>query len=466
MNNINLIVLKSLFTFKEFWLEDIEYLKEDYQILARKLLAYFMNKDAIPTEQFVLQNVTKFSDEKDVQKKLKNIMLAIMEADEITLTQEELQELLEEDYKDRQIQPLLLKAGEALKEKDFDKVKTELNKVDSVLEVGDSDLIYDDDKEFFEREDSSIVFKSTGLWKDTLLSKVPEGSMVLISSRSKTGKTSLVIKSATENFLSGKDVYIVSYEVQRASLKNRMLSYISQVPLQEINEGVYSASDNRDRVALARYCVTRDTDFNSAKKVYLEKGWEGVKALPKRTNRLIIRASYTKEDIDELRKQGKKPRPMPNDVALLKELKLLNKNKTLDYMYIDYVSLIPFADSKASREINISTFSRNFKEALLETSTIGFLLAQSKSKAEPHMPLYSQSAILDCDMALSITPTKDMIAEGLTAVSLTFARHSEGFKSYIAQPRLEVQDFELMEDEVMEFEDLLDIVKKENKDTK
>jgi hypothetical protein len=65
-------------------------------------------------------------------------------------------------------------------------------------------------------------------------------------------------------------------------------------------------------------------------------------------------------------------------------------------------------------------------------------------------------------MALSITPTRQLSEEGLTAISLTWARHTEGFTSYIAEPHLEVQDFTLTGDTI-DFDDILDQIKKENK---
>lgn len=470
--NINLEILNSFFAYKDFWLDDLEFMEGNYQTLARKLLKVFVEKETIPSKALVLKNLDKMNFDKNpdednkVRKHIKGMLHTLMDMEDdpkqLSFTQEEMVELLKEEYLSSKMYDYVPELSQAVQEKEFNKVKECINKIDNVLEMGsDTSLNEDDDKDSFENEEDDIIFKETGLWKNTNMEKVPEGSLILVSSRSKTGKTSLLIKSLTENFLNGKDCVVYSYEIPKQSLRNRMLSYVSNVPLGEINEKNFSQG-NADRVKLARYVISRDISVQDAMALVLEKGWEALKELPKRKNRLILRASNTKQDIEELRKQNKRPKFLPTDREILQEVRRYNKVKALDFVYIDYVSLIPFEDTKASREGNISTFTRNLKQTLLETSVCCMLLSQSKSKAEPHVSLYSQSMILDCDMALSITPTRQLSEEGLTAISLTWARHTEGFTSYIAEPHLEVQDFTLTGDTI-DFDDILDQIKKENK---
>jgi len=472
--NINIEVLNSFFAYKDFWLDELEYLEGNYQSLARKLLKVFMEKEKMPSKAIVLKNIDKMTfndipkENKIIQKNLKACMNTIIEMEndpnKLPYTKEEMVELLKEETISNKLFDILPTLSEDAMNKDFSKVKDKINKIDNILEMGaDTDLNEDDDKDSFENEDDSIIFKSTGLWEGTNLEKVPEGSLILLSSRSKTGKTSLLIKSLTENYLNGNDCMVYSYEIPKQSLRNRMLSYVSKVPLGEINEKNFSQG-NADRVKLARYVISRDISMEDAMTLVLEKGWEALKELPKRKNRLILRASNTKQDIEELRKQNKRPKFLPTDKEILQEIRRYNKVKALDYVYIDYVSLIPFEDTKASREGNISTFSRNLKQTLLETSVCCMLLSQSKSKTEPHQPLYAQSPILDCDMALSITPYKEIVDNGLTAISLTWFRHGVGFISYIAEPHLETQDFTLTGDTV-DFDDVLEAIRKENKPT-
>lgn len=464
--NINLLVLKSFFDKGSVWLDEIELLQDDYSILTRKLLSIEIENGKLPSLSLTLKNIDKlnFNIEEEIayKKKAKAILISVDNI-ETDLNEEELLELLREDYLARNLQAELPTLTQYIIDKNFEKAKNSIFKLEQTLESGMAkDMTFENNEELFLDTDSVLNFKNIGFPKELSFSRLPEGSMLLITSRSKTGKTSLLVGSITENFINGNNIYLASYEIPRVSVINRMLSYISDVPLQEINEGVYSVSDSSLRVLVARYVLSKNVDFKTASRIFLEKGEEGLKELPTRENKLIIKASLTKDELERYKAKNKRPPNLPSDTEILKDVRAYNKVGKLDFIYIDYISLIPFVDSKNSREQNIANFSKALKLSLLETSTIGIVLSQSKSSQEFYMPLYSQAITLDCDASISIQPTKEQNENGLTTIHLYVARHTEGYISYECEKHLDVQKF-IPTGNSIGLEDFLEKYNKENK---
>ena len=465
-DNINLLVLKSFFDKGLVWLDEIELLQEDYAIFTRKLLSIEIENGKLPSLSLTLKNVDKLNfkveDEIAYKKRLKAILISLGNI-ETDLNEEELMELLREDFLARNIQEEIPILTQYVIDKNFEKAKNSIFKLENYLSDGlAKDMSFEDNEELFLHTDSVLNFKNIGFPKELPFHKLPEGAMLLITSRSKTGKTSLLVGSLTENFINGQNCLIISYEIPRVSLINRMLSYISDVPLQEINEGIYSVSDSSLRVLVARYVLSKNVNFKTASRVMLEQGEEGLRALPTRENKLIIKASLTKDELSKYKAKNKRPPTLPSDVEILKDVRDYNKVGKLDFVYIDYISLIPFVDSKNSREQNIANFSKALKLSLLETSTIGVVLSQSKSAQEFYMPLYSQAITLDCDASISIQPTKEQNENGLTTIHLYVARHTEGYMSYECEKHLEVQKF-IPTGNSIGLEDFLEKYNKENK---
>src|SRR5574344_1394951 len=372
-DNINLLVLKSFFDKGTVWLDEIELLQEDYAILTRKLLGIEIENGKLPSLSLTLKNVDKLNfkveDEIAYKKKLKAILISLDNV-ETDLNEDELMELLREDFLARNMQEEIPILTQFVIDKNFEKAKNSIFKLEGYLSDGlAKDMAFEDNEELFLQTDSVLNFKNIGFPKELPFYKLPEGAMLLITSRSKTGKTSLLIGSLTENFINGGNIYLASYEIPRVSVINRMLSYISDVPLQEINEGIYSVSDSSLRVLVARYVLSKNVDFKTASRIMLEKGEEGLRALPTRENKLIIRASMTKDELEKYKAKNKRPPNLPSDMEILKDVRDYNKVGKLDFIYIDYISLIPFVDSKNSREQNIANFSKALKLSLLETST-------------------------------------------------------------------------------------------------
>ena len=468
--NINILVLKSFFIDKDIWLDDLFLLGEDYSIIAKKLLQINLDSGKVPSEGLFLKNLDKidFKDIPDTEKiqfksKVRTIFKVLIEMPE-TLNYEraELLELLREEYLSKNIQEVLPRMTKDLLNRDFVKVKGHLVQIENYLDKSNQDYIFEDNEGLFLETDNKLNFKYTGFDRNFPFSETPEGSLGLLIARSKQGKTSLMINSICNTFLEGNNIVIYSYEIPKVSIINRMLSYISEVGLQEINTDIYSVSDNEDRVKIARYVLAKEVTFKEAKKVYLEKGYEGLEELPTRQNKIIIRASITKSELELMKSKNMKPKKLPSDVEILQDIVSLNKVMKLDWVYIDYISLIPFVDSKNSRETNIANFSRNLKQVLLETSSCCLLLAQAKSKEAFFEPLYSQAIMLDSDFALSIFPTKSQQEENKTMIHLTLARHTTGFISFECEKHLEVQRFNYTGNSV-DFEDFLEQIKQDNK---
>jgi hypothetical protein len=125
-DNINLLVLKSFFDKGTVWLDEIELLLEDYAIFTRKLLNIEIENGKIPSLSLTLKNVDKLNfkveDEIAYKKKLKAILISL---DNIVtdLNEDELMELLREDFLARNMQEEIPILTQFVIDKNFEKAK-------------------------------------------------------------------------------------------------------------------------------------------------------------------------------------------------------------------------------------------------------------------------------------------------------------------------------------------------------
>ena len=191
-DNINLLVLKSFFDKGSVWLDEIELLQEDYVIFTRKLLSIELENGKLPSLSLTLKNVDKLNfkveDEIAYKKRLKAILISLGNI-ETDLNEEELMELLREDFLARNLQEEIPILTQFVIDKNFEKAKNSIFKLENYLSDGlAKDMSFEDNEELFLHTDSVLNFKNIGFPKELPFSKLPEGAMLLITSRSKTVK--------------------------------------------------------------------------------------------------------------------------------------------------------------------------------------------------------------------------------------------------------------------------------------
>ena len=174
-DNINLLVLKSFFDKGSVWLDEIELLQEDYAIFTRKLLSIEIENGKLPSLSLTLKNVDKLNfkveDEIAYKKRLKAILISLDNI-ETDLNEEELMELLREDFLARNLQEEIPILTQFVIDKNFEKAKNSIFKLENYLSDGlAKDMSFEDNEELFLHTDSVLNFKNIGFPKELPLMK-------------------------------------------------------------------------------------------------------------------------------------------------------------------------------------------------------------------------------------------------------------------------------------------------------
>ena len=295
-DNINLLVLKSFFDFKSVWLTELEFLKSDYALLTSKINQYIKLKNEFPSKAIIKNSIPKFVsgdsvEDEGTRKRLRSIMTAIIEnASEMEYTKTELYDLLVEDNISDKAMALIQQQGEALLKKDFDKIQRLSDQISKITKTGSNVVVKDsvDSIVKIKTKDSKI---STGFdfGLGTGLEVAPKGSVVNIIAGTGFGKSHLALQSMIVNFMyHDKNVCNFNYELSRPEIALRIKSFISRVPVEEIETESYSVSDNAFRVKAVEYVLKRKIDINKATEILVSKKLEEFEKYPLRKNKMII----------------------------------------------------------------------------------------------------------------------------------------------------------------------------------
>lgn len=466
--NINILVLKSFFNFKNVWLTEVELLKPDYALLASKINQYIKMKGEFPSKSIIKASIAKFVTDDSVEgnatrKRLNSIMVVIIENNtELEYTRNELYDLLIEENIVSKSMDIAQKLTEAILKKDFDKVQTLSDKLQKATKIGSKVLLKDsvDSINSIKTKDSKV---STGLdfGLDTGAELAPKGSLINLIGATGTGKSFLALQSMLTNFLiHDRNVVNFNYELSRAEIALRIKSFISEVNVDEIEKEEYSVSNNYYRVLASEYVLKHKIDIETATKIVASKDLTKFEKYPLRSNTLtlicaegeaVYREGYTGDFEEE---------DLPNDKQLLAYIE--KYGETLDCVYVDLITELTFQNPTVSEANDIKLFVKDFKRLCKKYSFLGFLLNQTADETSSYGLLtnkYSRSLAQTADLVLAIVSIDEMVEDDETLIVIKKCRHGQPNQSLISKRDFSIGRFTPTGDIIF----LSDVIKKLNK---
>lgn len=467
-NNINLLVLKSFFDFKSVWLSEIEFLKNDYALLASKINQYIKMKNEFPSKAIIKNSIPKFVsgdsvEDEGIRKRLRSIMTAIIENDsEMEYTKSELYDLLIEDNISDKAMTLIQQQGEALLKKDFDKIQRLSDQLLKITKTGSNIVLKDsvDSIIKIKTKDSKI---STGFdfGLGTGLEVAPKGSVINIIAGTGFGKSHLALQSMIVNFLyHDKNVCNFNYELSRPEIALRIKSFISRVPVEEIENESYSVSDNAFRVKAVEYVLKRKIDINKATEILVSKKLEDFEKYPLRKNKMIIICAEGEVEYSEGYDGDFEEDELPNDQQLLSYVE--KHGNELDCVYIDLITELTFKHPTSSEAGDIKNFVKEFKRLCKKFSIMGFVLNQVQDEQSSYGLLhnkYSKSLAQTSDLVIAIVSLDEMVENNETLLVIKKCRHGQPNQALICSRDFSIGRFTPTGDIIY----LSEVIKKLNK---
>ena len=466
--NVNMLVLKSFFNFKNVWLTELELLKPDYALLASKINQYIKMKGEFPSKAIIKASIHKFITEVSAEadatrKRLNSIMVVIIENDfNLEYTRNELYDLLVEDNVMGNAMEIAQKLTEAILKKDFNKVQTLSDKIQQATKIGSKVLLKDsvDSINSIKTKDSKI---STGLdfGLDTGAELAPKGSLINIIAGTGFGKSFLALQSMLTNFLQhDKNVVNFNYELSRAEIALRIKSYISQVPVEEIEKESYSVSNNYYRVLATEYVLKRKIDIETATKIVASKDLSKLEEYPLRSNTLTLICAEGEAIYREGYEGDFEEEDLPNDKQLLAYIE--KHGETLDCVYVDLITELTFQNPSQSEANDIKLFVKDFKRLCKKYSFLGFILNQTADETSSYGLLtnkYSRSLAQTADIVLAIVSVDEMVEDNETLIVIKKCRHAQPNQALVCKRDFSVGRFTPTGDIIF----LSDVIKKLNK---
>lgn len=469
--NINKTALKALLETNNPDEILTDYLLEDYKLLANKAKGFYQRKGEMPSVRLLGTKAKSFGagSTKDEAKKHGEKLYKLVDSlhnTETDIKTSELNELIIDSYKQREIINLNEKIAEASLESDWDSIIDYSSQIEKINQLScDDDFLTNDDKDTGMYLDKDDVRVSTGIYMGEFngLTHTAPSSVITILAPSGFGKSLLALQSCINNFLiENKNVMYISYELPKSQLFARIYAYITKVPISNINENSYSCQEEKDKMAVVDYVLQKQISLGDAITLYRKVKQESshqdaiqaLKELPDRKNILKLIASTEKKSYEIAMKQGKRVTELPNDRELVT---LLSKyGETLDDIYIDYISEVSFTES-LSRELNITNLSREIKAKALKYGFNTYLLSQVENEKNAYgafEPKYAKSLVNISDVVLVAVGTKSLKKDGLIYISGRKVRNGEANKSYLFEADYETQTFEFTEEESISMFDL------------
>lgn len=466
--NINILVLKSFFNFQNVWLTELSLLKPDYALLASKINQYIKMKGEFPSKSIIKTSINKFITDDSVEatatrKRLNSIMVVIIENDSnLEYTRSELYDLLVEENVTSKSMEIAQKLTEAILKKDFDKVQTLSSKLQQATKIGSKVLLKDsiDSINSIKTKDSKI---STGLdfGLDTGAEVAPKGSLINIIAGTGFGKSFLALQSMLTNFLQhDKNVVNYNYELSRAELALRIKSFISGVPIEEIEKENYSVSNNYYRVLATEYVLKRKIDIDTATKIVASKDLSKLEEYPLRSNTLTLICAEGEAVYREGYEGDFEEEDLPNDKQLLAYIE--KHGETLDCVYVDLITELTFQNPTNSEANDIKLFVKEFKRLCKKYSFIGFVLNQTADETSSYGLLtnkYSRSLAQTADLVLAIVSIDEMVEDNETLIVIKKCRHGQPNQALICKRDFSIGRFTPTGDIIF----LSDVIKKLNK---
>lgn len=452
--NINIEVLNSFFESKSIWLNNLDYLQEDYKILVEKIEKYIKVKNEFPSKSLIKKSIPKFvpSDSKEnilLRKRLDTIMSTILDYEASDLTTSELEDLLEEEYKKDIAMENTEKLVKAITDSNFTLVKDIAENLISVSASNAIDLKGTDTVELMDNIILTDNKVSSGLdfGLGTGAEHVPKGSMINLIGMSGGGKSILCIQAMINNFLKGRNQLMYNYELDMGEISLRIKSYISKVPATEIETGMYSVSDSHLRVKAVSYVLKREVTLIQAVDILNRNALEEFEKYPLRKNFLKIIASKGDHAYREGYQDDFLEDDLPTDLGILSYLDKFGDK--IDDVYIDLITELEFEVPTHSEANDYKVFARKAKALAKKHSFRVWILNQVENENTPSGLLnnkYSKALAQTADLVLAVVSTVAMAEEDEVAICIKKCRHGIPNKVILCHRAFDVYTFQPTED--------------------
>ena len=427
-----------------------ELITEEYQRKIYKAYSkYYLVSGKKPSIPFFIEKVIpKITQDMEERKSFKEIVANLPDVEE---TASELKELIEDDFKKKSLSRLGKDFAKSLKEDDWDNVWKSISKMEAIRDIGTDEQLEPDNESFLD-EDDAITRVSTGIPScSKVLSTIPESSVILYGGLSKSGKTLTSLISITNRFFDGVSVLIFSYEMTIAQLKSRQLSYLSQVPYEEVETRKFTIKESELKVKGVKYSFVHDIRPEEAMKMMLAGKEEELKALPKRKNVIIFRGGLSGKDIKKAKDTGKRTRPLPNNETLIQDMKLYYNLYGVTEYLIDYLQIVPLV-TKTSREEGLTKLIQEVKEFCIETGATAHVPVQTEEDVREVK--YAKSLKMYCDLMIGVMRTPKLDKLNSLAIFICANRHGIWGKGYIYENKLSCMNIVPIDSEEHTYEEL------------
>ena len=429
--NSNIEVLNSFFEEKSIWLNNLDYLNEDYKLLVQKMEKYIKAKQEFPSKTIIKKSIPKFigkdsTDNIKLRKRLDSIMNTLINQEKSDLTTSELEDLLEEDYKKDIAMNNAEKLVTAISDGNFDLVKDISNNLISVSASSATDLKGSDTIELMDNIVLTDNKVSSGLdfGLGTGAEYVPKGSLINLIGQTGGGKSILALQAMINNYLKGRNQLNFNYEMDMGEISLRIKSYISKVPASEIESGRYSVSDNPLRVKAVSYVLKREITLEQAVDILSREALEEFKQYPLRTNFFKIVASKGDHSFKDGYEDTFLEDDLPTDLGILSYLDKYGDK--VDDCYIDLITEIEFEIPTHSEANDYKVFARRLKAIAKKHSFRAWLLNQVESESSASGLLnnkYSKGLQQTSDLVLAVVSSITMAEDGTVAICIKKCRH-------------------------------------------
>jgi len=414
---------------------------EKYHIISGK-------KPSVPF--FVDKIIPKISSDSTEKKSLKEIVENLPDVEE---SSEEIKELLGDEYKKVSLSRLGKDFAKSLKEDNWEDVWKSISKMEAVRDVGTDEQLEPDNESFLD-EDDAITRVPTGIPSASkVLSTIPESSVILYGGLSKSGKTLTSLISITNRFFDGASILIFSYEMTIAQLKARQLSYLSQVPYEEVECRKFTIKESALKVKGVKYSFVHDIRPEEAMKMMLAGKEEELKAIPKRKNVIIFRGGLSGKDIKKAKETGKRTRPLPNNETLIQDMKLYYTLYGVTEYLIDYLQIVPLV-TKTSREEGLTKLVQEVKEFCIETGATAHVPVQTEEDVREVK--YAKSLKMYCDLMIGVMRTSKLSKLNSLAIFVCANRHGPWNFGYIYENKLSCMNIVPVDSEEHTYEELME----------
>lgn len=449
--NINQTTLK-LYLDGKLPQELTKYFTRDYAQIFSKVEMFKKKNTQTPSLDFLIQYSSKLGEDREQSGRIEDILYVISKIKVVEMSVEEISELFLSEYKSNMIRDLIKKSSTAIIEENMilvEKLSKEIAQI-SGLNLNNKNYLENDIKKDFNLISKKLEYVPTGMFSDMNynFSKLPIGSLITVTGKSGTGKSTLLLEAMLKNYLSGRSVVNFNYELQRGVLYSRLTACLTGVTMEEITTHNFLTQEASDLVFLSSFVFTYVITLEQASKEltnhkdrdsfeeYIKSKYEV------RKNKLKIIAAEDSSALQLAKTKNIKLDELPNDVELFQLLEEYGED--MDDVYVDLISEISFVDNYLGRELCLTNFAKQIKAVAMKHSFNVYLASQvenTKTFDGNCTPKYSKAIYGTSDVVLTLISTSELNKEGMVALLAAKNRHNRHDSALILNKKFECMQF-------------------------